>query len=205
MTEKIRPIRELSVEENELPSFSELENNATETIDLDFLFQVGRNESVGSESKKLKKTAVGKILQALPIPALLIDQAGTVVFANRSCKKISVQYETILQAPFSSLFSDADSVRKAQSLIETVFATRKPRLPWFFDSLSVIAAAGLPYQGMSVADKSTVLVEPSPVKRVCPQIDSPWVQSFSTAVRSGHSFSGYRRTVNGLPARASGL
>jgi PAS domain S-box-containing protein len=128
MTEKNRLTGDLSVEENEHPSFLELGDNPTETIDLDFLFQMGRNEPAGSESKKLKKSAVGKILQALPIPALLVDQSYSIVFANRSCRKISVHYETILQAPFSSLFSDADSVRKAQSLIETVFATRKPQV-----------------------------------------------------------------------------
>jgi len=43
------------------------------------------------DARELQSTALGKLLDAMPIPALLIDPLLRIAFANRSCKRIFQQ------------------------------------------------------------------------------------------------------------------
>ncbi|MFH0825073.1 MAG: PAS domain S-box protein [Pseudomonadota bacterium] len=100
----------------------------TETIDLRSLVleidaSLESPEPVGVES-----TAFGKLLEALPIPAFLIDHSRNISFANQSCEKISDRYKSILSKPFSSLFSYSDAAREAAALVDVVFSTRKTQV-----------------------------------------------------------------------------
>ncbi len=74
-------------------------------------------------------------MDALPIPALLIDRFYQVGFANQSCAKISSSYRKIQGCPFADLVplpNDAERAQaltdKIQALIDTAFETRKPRV-----------------------------------------------------------------------------
>jgi two-component system cell cycle sensor histidine kinase/response regulator CckA len=71
-------------------------------------------------------TKFGKLTQALPIPALLIDQSHNIIIANEACSRISSNYEDMLKTPFSRLFPDPSAARRVQLLIERVFSTKEP-------------------------------------------------------------------------------
>ncbi len=70
----------------------------------------------------------GKVVQAMPVPALLIDTYGEVITANEAWKKISPDYEEMIGAPFSGLFAETATGENAQSLLNEVFSTRKSRV-----------------------------------------------------------------------------
>lgn len=104
-------------------------NISTETIDLKTMLS---RELTTSGSFDIRggiwATTFGKLLQALPIPALLIDRSYAAIAANQAWSKISREYETILDTRFSALFPDPSAAEQAQRLIEEVFSTRKLRI-----------------------------------------------------------------------------
>ncbi len=71
-------------------------------------------------------TTFGKLLNALPIPGMLLDESSTIMAVNQACGKICPQYETMLSTRFSRLFSSPSNGGSIQSIVERVFATRKP-------------------------------------------------------------------------------
>jgi DNA-binding CsgD family transcriptional regulator len=73
-------------------------------------------------------TSFGKLLQALPVPAMLLDDSFNVVVVNQACGKINSQYESILSTRFSQLFSSPSGARKMQAIVEEAFSTRKPKV-----------------------------------------------------------------------------
>jgi PAS domain S-box-containing protein len=96
----------------------------TESIDLDSPSS-GLTYSGSFDLREVQTTSLGKLLQALPIPALVIDRFLDVLFANQSCAKISPNYEMAKGKPFVSLFPDQTSSRKARSIVQSVFSSRK--------------------------------------------------------------------------------
>lgn len=107
----------------------QLLEDSTESIDLSRLFTRDMTSSGSFDiGSGIWKTTFGKVLQALPIPALLIDRSCRVITANQACARISPEYESILGASFSGLFSDQPAASKVESLIEEVFSTRKPQI-----------------------------------------------------------------------------
>ena len=106
----------------------ELGDLATQSIDLSKLFTKDITESGSFDVRgEIWSTTFGKVMQALPLAALLIDQSFQIAVANQGCRKISDAYEHILESPFSSLFPVSSTGVRAQSILEAVFADRKPR------------------------------------------------------------------------------
>ena len=68
----------------------------------------------------------GSILQALPIPAFLIDQNCDVVAVNQACTKIDPQCDMARGGRFPALFTASRENAPASSIVEQVFTTRKP-------------------------------------------------------------------------------
>jgi two-component system, sensor histidine kinase and response regulator len=105
------------------------DSEATETIDLGNLFTASVTSSGSFDIRgDIWATTLGRVMQALPIPALMIDTSFQVVVANQAWGRISPSYEKILGSPFSSLFSDPGSAKFAQAILEQVFSTRKSRI-----------------------------------------------------------------------------
>ncbi|MGO9567917.1 MAG: PAS domain S-box protein [Desulfomonilaceae bacterium] len=101
----------------------------TETIDLTSLFSKDLSTTGSFDIRgDIWKTTFGQVLQALPIPAFLIDQDCNLLFANQACSKISSSYEKILGAPFRTLFPNPAVSSKVQLLLEDVFSTRKTKV-----------------------------------------------------------------------------
>ena len=116
-------------EEDESPRLLASESNGTETLDLGSLLTRDLTFSGSFDIRgDIWATTFGKLTQALPLPALLIDQSRNIVVANQACGRISREYEKILDTPFSGLFPDPPTARKVQALAEEVFANRKPKV-----------------------------------------------------------------------------
>ena len=98
----------------------------TESIDVATL--VTDVTSSGSfDVTQFRTTSFSKLLQALPVPALLIDESHRIVFANRACGKINSDPEKLLGSPVAEMSHVSGASKKIQSLLEDVFSTRKPQ------------------------------------------------------------------------------
>ncbi|MGB6067032.1 MAG: PAS domain S-box protein [Desulfomonilaceae bacterium] len=118
-----------SPEEDESPRLLPEGNGATETLDLSNLLTKDLTSSGSFDIREnIWATTFGRLTQALPIPALLIDQTYDIIVANEACARISSGYKEILDTPFSRLFPDSSAARKVQALTEEVFSTRKPKV-----------------------------------------------------------------------------
>ena len=103
--------------------------DATQSIDLSKLFTRDVTDSGSFDVRGgIWASTFGKVMQALPIPALLVDQSCNVTVVNEALGRVCPDYENILDSPFSSLFPTPSAATKAQDLLERVFADRKPRI-----------------------------------------------------------------------------
>ncbi len=75
----------------------------------------------------LKGASLIRFIQALPVPAMMVDQSHTIVFLNDACSRISRHYKALADEPFISLFPHPHAAAKAHGLIEKVFTDRKAR------------------------------------------------------------------------------
>jgi two-component sensor histidine kinase len=108
-----------------MPSASEKGHVGTETIDLSKLFAENLTQSGSFNVGGARASSFRNLLHALPIPALLVDQTFSIVFANHFCGKISSEYLTVIGSPFSGLFANPRVAEKAQNIVESLFETRK--------------------------------------------------------------------------------
>lgn len=122
------------MEGKDLPSFDFLDDSdegpqrlATETIDVNVLIDE-LNTSASFDLKGINATSFGRLLQALPVPILLIDESGKIGYANQSWEKISARYDRMLGRSFASLFVNPQVREDAEALITKVFMTRKPQV-----------------------------------------------------------------------------
>ncbi len=107
--------------------FGGLDPRLVTTGSIDVSSLIDELESTGSVAFfGVETTSFGKLLQALPIPALLVDRYGNVIFLNRAWEKFSSDYKAILSSPFSLLFPNPNVCKEAARLIEKIFVTRKP-------------------------------------------------------------------------------
>ncbi len=76
---------------------------------------------------QFRTTSFSKLLQSLPVPAILIDESRRIVFANRACGKINSNPEKLVGSPAAAMSRVSQVTKKIQSLLEDVFSTRKPQ------------------------------------------------------------------------------
>ena len=68
------------------------------------------------------------LLNALPIPAMLMDQTYSVVFANDASQKINIDCRRIEGGPFFAMLPDHRAALAVQAVIDKVFSERKRRV-----------------------------------------------------------------------------
>ena len=109
------------------PIDTSLNQESTQTIELTELF-ARELSTTGSFDVRggIWKTTFGKVIQALPIPTLLIDQSFRIVVANQAWGKISLKYEEAQDPLFSCFFPNTSVALRIQAILEDVFSTRKP-------------------------------------------------------------------------------
>ncbi len=128
MTEKETPGPPLPNEQENLPETLQPGNDPTEAIDPGSQFS---NDVTSSGSFDIRgdiwATTFGKLVQALPMPALLIDRSDRVIVVNEACGKISPEYQRIQDTRFSNLFPHPNTAKEVKSLMKEVFSTGKTR------------------------------------------------------------------------------
>ncbi|MBI5569229.1 MAG: PAS domain S-box protein [Desulfomonile tiedjei] len=101
----------------------------TESIDLSSLFSKDLTASGSFDVRsEIWATTFGKVMRALPIPALLVDEASTISVANEAWGRVNRDYRGIFGSTFASLFSSPAAGPKAEAVLDMVFADRKPRV-----------------------------------------------------------------------------
>ncbi|MDQ7782293.1 MAG: hypothetical protein RDU20_05425 [Desulfomonilaceae bacterium] len=131
--------------EKDLPSFDSLDEpkavpdhlhkagTSTQTIDLSSLFDTNVSSSGTFDLSGVGSTSLGRLLDALPMPAILIDEGNRVVFSNHGCARLTSDYQNMSGVPFLHLVPKPSDLEKAQALADKtlallarVFKTRKP-------------------------------------------------------------------------------
>jgi signal transduction histidine kinase/CheY-like chemotaxis protein len=103
--------------------------DSTESIQLDQLFTKELTDSGSFDIRyEIWSSSFGKVIQALPIPAMLINERHVIWVANEACKRISQNYEKIEGMPFADFFPDAKAREKVLEVFQEVFSKRRTRV-----------------------------------------------------------------------------
>lgn len=116
-------------EDDKLVDFPDLDQFSTQTICLENLLIQDLSSSGSFDIRgDIWKTTFGKLLQALPIPALLIDNSYRIVTANTATEKIPRRQPEDREFLLVDLFPDLSVAEHVLSLVKEVFSDRKPRV-----------------------------------------------------------------------------
>lgn len=128
--------------ENDKPAvFLTDDEDLTDSINLSTLAASTETATGSFDFDQPARNPFGKLFDALPMPALLVNEVLMIVFANVGCEVMGVKHADVHYADFGELFpEDRDSAR-ARHAIEQVFLDRKqkayegvvgisPRLIW---------------------------------------------------------------------------
>lgn len=96
------------------------------TIDLGAMFADDVSSSGSFDLRGSRLSSCEKLLQAIPIPALLVDESCVIVFANRACKWAAGEPGAMEGHRFSVLFSNRADGQQAEELIQKAFHNRIP-------------------------------------------------------------------------------
>jgi len=97
----------------------------TGSIDLTTIQTEAMTRSGSFRVGALQADGFYQLLHALPIPAMLVDQSYSVIFANEACDKINIDSNEISGGPFFSLFPHPRNALAVQALADKVFDERK--------------------------------------------------------------------------------
>jgi len=116
-------------EPSQRPQFLEADQLSTQTIDLGSLLTKDVTTSGSFDvSSEIWATTFGKLMQALPIPVLLVDKSYRAVIANQAFARVPRTVPEIQGAPFHNFFPNPTVADEMQSVLEAVFTTRKPQV-----------------------------------------------------------------------------
>jgi PAS domain S-box-containing protein len=102
-------------------------SNETETIDLSALAE-HLSTSGSFNVRGIGATALGKLLQALPVRSLLINEHGTIVFANQAWEETIADQLNLVHRRFHELFPDPFISERVHSIVQNVFLTRRSQV-----------------------------------------------------------------------------
>jgi len=99
----------------------------TETIDLTGLLNRNITLTGSFDLRGVQARALTKLLDSLPMPALLVDHTCAVAFANEFWDKTIDDCEKIQGHSLTDFFPNPAQAQQVQDLLEATFADRKPR------------------------------------------------------------------------------
>jgi hypothetical protein len=112
-----------------LPIDGIFDEDTTQTIVLTDIFSRDLTATGSFDfGTEIWKTTFGKVIHALPIPTLLLDQSFQIVVANQAWSKVKCNAREMRGCAFSDFFSNKSVAGKVESLLNEVFATRMPRV-----------------------------------------------------------------------------
>ena len=133
MPEKDLPSFEPSEDPESVPDRLQGDGLSTQTIDLSSLFDPDVDSSGTFDLGSVGSTSFGRLLDSLPVPAILIDPSNRVVFSNQGCTRLTSDYQDLFGVSFLDLVPRPSDRERAQvlanktlSLLDRVFRTRKP-------------------------------------------------------------------------------
>lgn len=85
-------------------------------------------ESGSFDLREAKEQSIIALLRVLPVPGLLVDRSLSIAFASISLRPSSEEHAHLVGNSFSALFPKRSDQKKATSLLNEVFLTRKPIL-----------------------------------------------------------------------------
>jgi len=100
----------------------------TQTIDLDSLFTRDVTSSGSFDIRGIRRTTLAKLMDALPIPGLLLDPMQSIFFANRALGRITPEGKDLWQASFSSLFVRQSDSDNAAAALNRISRDRRPQV-----------------------------------------------------------------------------
>ena len=127
--EELRLLIQSVARDYELPASldtTHFDEEGTQTVDLATVFTEHVSSSGSFQLRGIDQTWFGKLLHALPIPALIIDKSCRIVLANQSWGRISLKYGGYIGKPFSTLFANPFVGKEAEDLVRQVFESRQP-------------------------------------------------------------------------------
>ncbi|HMK36083.1 MAG TPA: ATP-binding protein [Desulfomonilaceae bacterium] len=98
---------------------------STETININGPLFEQLTESGSFDLRGFQFTSVGRLLNALPTPALLVNGNHSIVFINDASKKLGENAAYIQGGPFCSLFPRTEDAAKFQGILHEVFSIKK--------------------------------------------------------------------------------
>ena len=111
-----------------------LGDEPTQTIDLQGLFTYDEGKSGVFDLSDITSTSLGKLLNALPVPVLLVDQWFCIAFVNQACEKLRINSKDLKGSRFTDLLPNPDDATRAKTLesktmvlLERVFSDRRPQ------------------------------------------------------------------------------
>lgn len=110
------------------PEFLQFASLATLTIDIDTLLPEDMTSSGSFDLRGIRETSFGRLLEAIPIPAIVVNRSHDIVFANRMCGVSGSERQTMMEVRFDSIFPVQSLADKALSMVEEVFTTRRPEV-----------------------------------------------------------------------------
>jgi DNA-binding CsgD family transcriptional regulator len=133
---------------------------STQTIYLDQLLNKDVTPSGSFDVRgEIWKSTFGKLLQALPIPAFLVDESLRITTMNQSSGRISPDYEKTLSENFQVLFPGPETASRMLAVVREVFATRKPQVAEAMVQLGQNRIAGrLTFRSIRILRERFVLV-----------------------------------------------
>jgi diguanylate cyclase (GGDEF)-like protein/PAS domain S-box-containing protein len=108
------------------PSSGHIPAAQTETIDLTPYVGDAMESSECEDGFETSAMPFTKLLEALPIPALMMDRSHVIRFVNESCQLIAADYPRLEGRRFASLLASPSSAKTAEEFIERVFVDRHP-------------------------------------------------------------------------------
>ncbi len=125
MTEESQDLFYVYDDEEASQGFIDRGAEPTQSIDLQGL--VAELDTLGAELRTddLERTPFGKLMEAVPIPIVLLDGDRRITFLNQAVGKISQEYDSLRGKEFASLFPNATIGNRVDSLIKIVYFNRQ--------------------------------------------------------------------------------
>jgi PAS domain-containing protein len=115
------------------PGSIEQQGLSTQTIDLNALFASDVYSTGSFDLRFIESTSFGKLLDAVPLPIIVVDEGHHVVFSNQACERSS-DHGSLIGRTFEQLVPIPSDAERAQELtnkailvLQNAFDTRKPR------------------------------------------------------------------------------
>jgi PAS domain S-box-containing protein len=114
------------LKDNHIRPFPASENELTESIHVGDMYPLGLDTVENLDSIQGKKSPFVSLLDALPIPALLVDRSCAIVFANEACGRIGLNQPELSGKSFCAVFDRSTDGTAAETLAKRVLCETKP-------------------------------------------------------------------------------